>query len=78
MAAEISKSALDGVPVDDRTYQLLSRTNQNHLDIVGHCPQCGSPIYGNKRIAVTASPVSRPSCNCAQHHKDLSATMRTT
>ena len=32
------------------------------LDIVGHCPYCGAPIYGPKQVV--GEPEIRYSCEC--------------
>ena len=38
------------------------------MKIVGHCPRCGAPIYGNKEIYPTGQLQIRYSCEC---HKTL-------
>lgn len=34
------------------------------LEVVGHCPSCGAPIYGTKLVAVKDEPEVKYSCNC--------------
>lgn len=34
------------------------------LGIVGHCPNCGAPIYGNSIVKEQDSPPIRYSCFC--------------
>ena len=34
------------------------------LDIVGHCPKCGAPIYGQKYLPVDAPTTVKHACQC--------------
>lgn len=34
------------------------------LEIVGHCPSCGSPVYGKRQIGPDDTVIIRRSCSC--------------
>ncbi len=80
------KSVLNDVPVDDREWKFHRGVPVNDaakgepaplLDIVGACPTCSAPVYGQKRIRAGETPRVTHSCDCA-HHKSIRDTMRTT
>lgn len=64
----MGKGILDGLPVDDKTFPLKGRTGAiNPTDykkvIVGSCPKCGAPIYGNQ-VMLKEVPEVFYSCKC--------------
>lgn len=79
-----SKSVLDNVPVEDKAFPL--KKDQPHygqaeswqpaLEVVGHCPNCGSPIYGSPRIALNAVPQVKHSCECRNTPKPFADTIQ--
>lgn len=60
------KSILDDTPiVDEIGEHLRSPLAKTHpLEIVGHCPSCGAPVYGTKYLSAGAEPVCKHSCQC--------------
>jgi len=70
MSEEGEKSVLDGIPVQESdSFQALMGkcppcVSFPNLTVVGHCPCCGSPIYGSHSIASGETPDVRRSCNC--------------
>lgn len=69
-----SKSVLDGVPVTNAAFKTFgdyigdARVQVGAaMEPVGHCPQCGNPIYGPKQ-AVAGQPIqTQRTCCCAQY-----------
>lgn len=51
--------------------------NGDYLDIVGNCPTCGAPIYGDRRAVVGMPLEIRRTCICSQG-KSIQDLMRTT
>jgi len=50
---------------DNSTFAVQeSWVNPDMLSVVGHCPSCGAPIYGEPHIAKDAMPQARYSCHC--------------
>lgn len=79
-------SCLDGVPVHDKAFPLGEKCDKgsvvqsiNTLEIVGHCPKCDAPVYGQKRIRSNEQPTVKHSCECyrAQTFKNIQDTMHT-
>ncbi len=72
-----NKSALDGIPVDDRAFPLggSSTAPQKHeehqafAEVVGNCPVCGAPIYGQRRLVVAPPRIAR-TCACLHVNTD--------
>ena len=65
------KSCLDGIEVKDKAYPLRGsctpvwgQEGPEPLGVVGHCPSCGAPIYGNRVLKVNEVPVVSRSCAC--------------
>lgn len=64
------KSILDNRPVDDKAFPLQGGTsatgygNSNLLPIVGHCPQCGAPVYGKICVTKEEEATAKYSCKC--------------
>jgi len=56
-------SVLDGVMVDDKAFPLRPAA-EKRLEITGHCPHCGAPIYGCPRIPFDTVPVVTYACTC--------------
>lgn len=49
-----------------------------YLEIIGACPTCGSPIYGQKHIRKDDTPNIRKTCMCSMaQQKDIKNTMHT-
>lgn len=73
----MSKSVLDGVPVNDAQYKetMARLQGKKLLSVVGHCPDCGAAIYGEQTIQSDATPTVKHSCSCKES-KGLA--MRTT
>lgn len=53
---------------DTAAQQFLAklREAQDVLEVVGHCPECGSPLYGKKMMRTTDpyAPGVRRTCSC--------------
>lgn len=62
------KSVFDGVPIMEMGLPIQSICSEpiklQIQEIVGHCPVCGAPIYGPKKIAEGVEPAVRHSCGC--------------
>lgn len=41
------------------------------LEIVGHCPSCGAPLYGPKKITIGPPIEIRYSCDCVRNNNRL-------
>ncbi len=68
MNTKKEKSVLDNMPVDDVSYKEVFSKNyrKNSVKgIVGHCPSCGSPIYGPS-ICGSEKPDITYVCECKQ------------
>jgi hypothetical protein len=63
-----TKSVLDGIPVEDRAFPLSGakdwKRTEAAMEVVGHCPKCGSPVYGYKYVPEGAAPPVAYSCDC--------------
>ena len=46
----------------------------NDYVIVGHCPQCGAPIYTEQVSMSISPPKLMPSCRCATKEADAAKT----
>ena len=66
------KSILDGMEIKESGFPVGGTGTENRmtirpkLEIVGHCPQCNSPVYGPKRINENEEPVVKYGCDCRQ------------
>ena len=58
------KSILDSLPVDDKAFPLRQSIRPARQDIVGHCPHCGSPIFGPLSIVAGEIAQITYSCHC--------------
>ena len=62
---EESKSVLGNVPVEEKGFPLHEGDrSSSYLTVVGHCPKCGLPIYGDSFIVGNDVPMVRRSCGC--------------
>ena len=54
------------LPVRERLLPKGGSSTGLDLEVVSHCPQCGSPIYGRKTMRSTDpyAPGVRYSCSC--------------
>lgn len=77
----MSKSVLDGMPVTESGLPPAGNKafpqQTPILGIVGHCPACGSPIFGPSIVSLNDKPEIKFSCQCREV-KSLADTMRTT
>ncbi len=72
------KSVLDDVPVDNSAFTgSPDYRNKGLLEVVGQCPNCGSPIYGHKELIQGQFPVVQHSCRCLYKSKTIQETMQT-
>lgn len=66
------KSILEGMEIKEHGMEVLKRNPPkggssvvySRMVVVGHCPQCGSPIYGNRDIGPNEVPCILRSCSC--------------
>lgn len=60
-----SKSILDGVEITYNPQHLsLQPTTLKRKEIVGNCPQCGAPVYGDKAVLEGQPASVTYSCHC--------------
>ena len=75
------KSVLDNMETKEEGFPLGSSrlAVPPRLEIVGACPSCGSPIYGNRTIEATCRPVPVVyfSCTCCPGKKTFEETVKT-
>ena len=60
------------VPIDTPAYCIPEYL----MEVVGHCSQCGNPVYGRKTILSEQHPFVRRTCNCTPSNRFLD-TMQT-
>jgi hypothetical protein len=74
------KSILADIQVKETGFPLGGRSEERlksmpaKLEIVGHCPKCGAPVYGPKTVGTseTMEPIEiRYGCPCLRFGKDL-------
>lgn len=53
---------LSNPPTSDITGIIVPPRRDKPLEIVGHCPHCGAPIYGKKQLE--GEPEIRYACEC--------------
>ncbi len=59
-------SILDGWNVVDKMDGVVKATTDDQISgIVGHCPKCGAPIYGQKTVKASEAPVVQHTCTCS-------------
>ncbi len=68
MSESKPKSILDGIEVEDNAFPLRKNLPGEKsiplLSVVGHCPSCGSPVYGDKYVVSGEVPRVTRSCAC--------------
>lgn len=70
METQVTKSILDGIEVKEHGFPLNKNCvggtcKTEKLVIVGHCPDCGSPIYGPHTVTLTSgNAIVQYSCTC--------------
>ncbi len=69
MSEPKQKSILDGIEVEDSAFPLRKNLPEQQpsillLAVVGHCPSCGSPVYGDKYVVAGETPRVTRSCAC--------------
>ena len=75
-----SKSALDGVQVEDKAFPLspirqqMEKLSKPAKTIVGACHLCGSPIYGHTKLLDGDEPETVFSCKCHSQGQQLLTT----
>lgn len=77
-----TKSILDGMEVKEHGFSLGKTCGASckteKLTVVGHCPTCGSPIYGPRSVTADETVVAKHSCACQQSfNKTFAATVHT-
>ena len=66
----MSKSVLDNMKTKEQGFPLSVKERppqeppERKLETVGHCPSCGAPVYGYRKVALGEEPVVRYSCQC--------------
>ena len=56
--------------VENKAFPLKDQNSKEYSDkkspmqIVGHCTECGSPIYGYVRLNLGEEPKTERSCSC--------------
>jgi len=77
-----TKSVLDNIPVVEKGFPLgnsqpmgLKQIVGHFKEIVGHCPHCGAPIYGQTLLEGAEQPTVTYSCRCWHRSGVIEQTM---
>lgn len=64
--------ALEGTSVPGPFY---GRKGPEGLEVTGHCPHCGGPVFSKRRIAADEAPVVVYGCKCWRRQASFADTV---